>query len=205
MVYFTHFKTIAFSLMLIIGLKLKAQDTTRLYIFSGVGVINGQGTFGKSVNPSLGFNSGLEFKLKGHVFAQLSVDFNALKYNQQNIDANSSYLFQNTNSTILVLGSNIGYNFNKSNTKWSAFTYLGSGYLKIGEPRVTLENGNTIVQSVINQSNIFGRGGVRIGYKTNSSFFQTLYLDTTYWASAAKVQGGNVKGISILIGTRLTM
>ena len=205
MIYLTHFKTIALTLMLLVSLKLKAQDTTRLFIFSGVGIINGLGTFGKSVKPSLGFNSGLELKLIGHVFAQLSIDFNALKYNQQNIDANSSYLFQNTNSTLLVLGGNIGYNFNKPNTKWSAFTYLGSGYLNIGEPRVTLEKGNTIVQSVVNQSNIFGRGGVRIGYKTKSSFFQTLYLDTTYWASAAKVQGGNVKGISILIGTRLTM
>lgn len=205
MLHLPQFKAIAFFVLFIVSLNLKAQDTTRLYIFSGVGVIQGQGVFGESVKPSLGFNSGLELKLKGNLFAQFSVDFNSLKYNQRTLDAQSPYLFQNTNSTLLMLGLNIGYNFNNPNTKWSGFTYLGSGYLNIGEPRVKLEKGNNIVQSVVNQSSIFGRGGFRIGYKTNSSFFQTLYLDTTYWTSAATVQGGKVGGISILIGTRLTM
>jgi hypothetical protein len=205
MMYHTQLKTVLLFGMLVISLHLKAQDTTRLYIFSGVGVINGQGIFGKSVKPSLGFYSGLELKLKGNLFSQFSIDYNALKYNQRNIDASSPYLFQNTSSTLLLLGLNIGYNFNKTSTKWSGFTYLGSGYLNIGEPRVKLEKGNTIVQSVVNQSSVFGRGGFRIGYKTNSSFFQTLYLDTTYWTSSATVQGGKVSGISILVGTRLTM
>lgn len=192
-------------MLLLANLNLTAQDTNRLYIFSGVGVIIGQGVFGKSVKPSLGFNSGLELKLKGNLYCQASIDFNSLTYNQQNIDANSPYLFQNTNSTLLMLGFNIGYNFHKSDTKWSVFTYLGSGYLNIAEPRVTLANSNTIVQSVVSQSNIFGKGGLRIGYKTGSSFFQTVYLDTSYWASSVVAQGGNVNGISVLIGTRLTM
>jgi hypothetical protein len=205
MIHLTQFKTIILSLMLVLAFNLKAQDTARLYLFSGVGVINGQGVFGKSVKPSLGFNSGLELKLKGNLFSQFSIDFNSLKYNQQDIDASTPYLFQNANSSLLMVGLNIGYNFNKPNIKWSGFVYLGSGYLNIGEPRVKLEKENTIVQSVVNQSSIFGRGGFRVGYKTNSAFFQTLYLDTTYWTSAASVQGGKVGGLSIFIGTRLTM
>lgn len=205
MLHLPQFKAIVLFLMLVVNLNLKAQDTTRFYIFSGVGVINGQGIFGKSVKPSLSFNSGLELKLKGNFSTQFSIDFNSLKYNQQNIDAQSPYLFQNTSSTLLRLGLNIGYNFNNPNTKWSGLTYLGTGYLNIGEPRVTLEKGNAIVQSVVNQSSVFGRGGFRIGYKTNSSFLQMLYLDTSYWTSSAIVQGGKVNGISILIGTRLSM
>lgn len=192
-------------MLLLANLNLTAQDTNRLYIFSGVGVIIGQGVFGKSVKPSLGFNSGLELKLKGNLYCQASIDFNSLTYNQQNIDANSPYLFKNTNSTLLLLGLNIGYNFNKPQTRWSALTYLGSGYLNIAEPRVTLANSNTIVQSVVIQSNIFGRSGIRIGYKTGSSFFQTIYLDTSYWTSSVLAQGGKVNGTSILFGTRITM
>jgi hypothetical protein len=201
-----HCKKSVFLLALsLISLTAMAQDSTKFYIFSGIGVINGLGTFGKSVKPSLAFNSGIELKLRKNVFCQLSVDFNALTYNQQHIENNSPYLFQNTNSTLLVVGLNIGYQFAKPNTRLSGFAYVGSGYLNIGEPRVTLNSANTIVQSVSNTSNIFGRGGFRIGYKTNSAFFQTIYVDTTYWASPAVAQRGNVKGISILIGTRITM
>jgi hypothetical protein len=203
--YVHQYPPIFLFFLLFINLKLTAQDSSRLYIFSGIGVINGQGVFGKSVKPSLGFNSGLEIKLKKNLFCQASVDFNALTYNQQKIDAQSPYLFQNTNSTLLILGLNIGYNFNKPDLKWSVFTYLGSGYLNLSEPRVTLSNSNTIVQSTLSQANIFGRGGIRIGYKTGSSFFQTLYLYTSYWASSLIAQGGNVNGISVLIGTRITM
>jgi hypothetical protein len=205
MIYRPYFKKITLFILLLINLNLKAQDTSRLYIFSGVGIINGQGIFGKSVKPSLGFNSGLEIKLKKNLFTQFSIDYNALNYNQQNIDAKSSYLFQNTSSTLLILGLNIGYNFTIPKTKWSSFTYLGSGYLKISEPRATLDGNNKIIQSAVSQSNIFGRGGIRIGYKTGSSFFQTVYLDTSYWASSVIAQGGRVNGISMLIGTRLTM
>jgi hypothetical protein len=199
-----HPKIILF-ILLFFTLNLKAQDSTRLYIFSGIGVINGQGIFGESVKPSLGFNSGLEIKLKRNIFCQFSVDFNSLNYNQRNIDTHSPYLFQNTSSTLLILGLNIGYNFNKTTSKWSGFTYFGSGYLNIAEPRVILKNANTIVQNIVNQSSIFGRGGLRIGYKTGSSFFQTIYIDTSYWTSSVISQGGNVNGISILFGTRITM
>jgi Outer membrane protein beta-barrel domain len=189
----------------VLSINLKAQDSTKFYIFSGVGVINGQGVFGKSVKPSLGFNSGIELKLNQHFFTQFSLDFNSLKYNQQSIDTHSSYLFQNTSSNLLMLGLNIGYNFNKPTSKWLVSTNLGSGFVNIGEPRVQLNNANTIVQTVVNKSNIFGRGGFRIGYKTPSAFFQTVYASVDYWTSKTIVQGGQVQGISILIGTRIAM
>jgi Outer membrane protein beta-barrel domain len=198
-------KGILIAFLCLISINLKAQDSTKFYIFSGVGMINGQGEFGKSIKPSLGFNSGVELKLKHHLFCQFSIDFNSLKYNQQKTDNNSPYLFQNTSSNVLMLGANFGYNFNKTTDKWLASVYLGSGFLNIGEPRITLKNANTIVQSTVSQSNIFGRTGARFGYKTSSTFFQTLYLDFGYWTSPATVQNGKVQGISLLIGTRITM
>ena len=140
-------KSILMAFLFLISLNLKAQDSTKFYIFSGVGMINGQGEFGKSIKPSLGFNSGLELKLKDHLFCQFSIDFNSLKYNQQKLDANSPYLFQNTSSNVLMLGANLGYNFNKTTNKWLASIYLGSGFLNIGEPRIALNNANTIRQS----------------------------------------------------------
>ena len=185
--------------------RTEAQDTTRFYIVSGVGILNGQGIFGKSVQPSIGFNSGVGFKLKQNLSALVTIDFNSLKYSQQNIDTNSPFLFQNTSSSLLMIGVHAGNDFHIRHSKWSVFTYLGGGYLNIGEPRVQLENANTIVQNVVRQSNVFGRGGVRLGYKTSSAFFQTLYLDASYWASPAVVQGGHIKGVSLYLGTRIVM
>jgi hypothetical protein len=191
--------------LVFLSLSLKGQDSTKFYIFSGVGVIKGQGAFGKSIKPSLGFNSGVEFKLRHHLFCQLSIDFNSLKYNQQKLDDKSPYLFQNTSSNVLMLGANLGYTFNKPSDKWLASVYLGSGFLNIGEPRVTLAPNNTITQSTISHPTIFGRGSARLGYKTNSAFFQTLYTEVIYWASPAIVQTGNVNGLTIYVGTRVTM
>jgi hypothetical protein len=196
-------KGILMAFLILISLNLKAQDSSKLYFYSGIGLISGQGVFGKSVKSSLAFNSGLEFKLKNRFFCQASIDFNALKYNQQNLDANSPYLFQNTSSTLLLVGANLGYNFTQPSDKWLISAYLGTGYLNIGEPRITLSKTNIVTQSTASQANIFGRGGARIGYKTKSAFFQTLYADFTYWTSSTTVQAGNVQGISFLVGTRM--
>lgn len=200
--FLIHFLT---AFLLLTSFSLKAQDSTKFYIFSGVGMIDGQGEFGKSIKPSLGFNSGLELTLKHQLFCQFSIDFNSLKYNQQKLDNSSPYLFQNTSTNVFMLGINLGYNLNKPTDKWLASVYLGSGFLNIGEPRVTLNSANTIVESTYSQSTVFGRTGARFGYKTKSAFFQTLYLDFGYWASPATVQDGKVQGISLLIGTRVTM
>jgi hypothetical protein len=184
---------------------LKSQDTKQAYFFSGIGIINGQGTFGKSVEPSVGFNSGIELKFKKHFLAQLSVDFNSLKYNQKVLDNNSTLLFTNTNSTLLTIGANIGYNFTEPDAKWLLSTYVGSGYFNIGEPRATLVNNRTVLQSTVNQSSIFGRLGFRVGYKTPSAFFQTLYINAEYWSSPAVIQGGKANGVSFFVGTRMVI
>ncbi|MFC0773353.1 hypothetical protein [Terrimonas alba] len=87
--------------------------------------------------------------------------------------------------------------------KWFISFYGGGGYLNIGEPRVTIDNTSNIAkQEVARESDIFGRAGGKLAYRTKSNFFQTLYLDISYWASPANVQGGNVNGFSFYIGTR---
>jgi hypothetical protein len=101
------------------------------------------------------------------------------------------------------LGLNGGKNFPFKNPGWFTSLYGGGGYLNIGEPRVTVDNiSNIATQDVTRKSNVFVRAGGRLAYKTKSNFFQTLYLDASYWASPAKVQGGNVSGFSFYIGTR---
>lgn len=189
--------------LLVMSLQSMAQENGKLFFTSSVGFVNAQGQFGKAFNSTLAFNSGVEVALKNNWFAQLLFDFNALQYDQQIRDANSPYLFQNTNSSLLLLGLNGGKNFQLSNPRWFTSLYGGLGYLNIGEPRVTIDNiSNIAEQHVARKSNMFGRGGARLAYKTNSSFFQTLYLDASYWASPAKVQGGIVNGFSFYIGTR---
>jgi hypothetical protein len=201
------FKKRIFSFLLSFSvlLSLNGQITKQAYLFSGVGIINGRGTFGKSVEPSIGFNSGIELKLRKHFLAQVSIDFNSIKYNQKELDKNSPFLFTNTNSNLLALGVNVGYNFNEPDSKWLLSTYVGSGYFNIGEPRAVVVSQNTISQSTVNQSSIFGRLGFRVGFKTSSAFFQTLYINTEYWSSPAVIQGGKANGISFFIGTRMAI
>jgi hypothetical protein len=133
------------------------------------------------------------------------VDFNSLNYSQQQTDARSPLLFQNTSATFISLSANIGYNFKSDKTKWFGSLYVGAGYLNTGEPRVVLSSPSVVVQSTVRQSSILGRTGFRVGYKTSSDFFQTLYFDASYWRSSATIQGGKVQGISILVGTRIVV
>ena len=182
---------------------LLAQENGKLFFTTSFGLINAQGKFANAFKSTLAFNSGVEMSLKKNWFAQLVFDFNALKYDQQIRDANSPFLFQNTNSSLLLLGLNGGKNIYFKNPKWFTSVYAGGGYLNIGEPRVTVDNITNIArQEVARESNVFGRAGARLAYKTKSNFFQTLYFDASYWASPAKVQGGNINGFSFYIGTR---
>jgi hypothetical protein len=194
---------IAFVVTLSINQSLVAQENGKLFFTTAFGLINAQGKFANAFKSTLAFNSGVEMSLKKNWFGQLVFDFNALKYDQQIRDANSPFLFQNTNSSLLLLGVNGGKNIYFKNHKWFTSVYAGGGYLNIGEPRVTVNNVTNIAkQDVARESNVFARSGVRLAYTTKSKFFQTLYLDGSYWASPAKVQGGNVNGFSFYIGTR---
>lgn len=182
---------------------LQAQESGKLFFTTAFGLINPQGKFGDAIQSTLAFNSGVEMALKKNWFAQAVFDFNALKYDQQIRDDNSPFLFQNTNSSLLLLGLNGGKNVPFKNPKWFASFYGGGGYLNIGEPRITVDLVSSIAkQDVARESNVFVRGGSRLAYKTKSNFFQTIYLDASYWASPAKVQGGRVNGFSFYIGTR---
>lgn len=195
--------TVAFVITVFINQSLSAQENGKLFFTTSFGVIAPQGKFGKAIKSTMAFNSGVEMALKNNWYSQLIFDFNALKYDQQVRDANSPFLFQNTNSSLLLLGLNGGKNIPFKSKKWFTSLYGGGGYLNIGEPRITIDNiGNIAKQDVARKSSVFARGGARLAYKTKSSFFQTLYLDGSYWTSPAKVQGGNVNGFSFYIGTR---
>ena len=186
-----------------IGCSLNAQDKGKLYFTTSFGLISTQGEFGKAVKSTLAFNSGVEMAMKKNWYSQLVFDFNALKYDQQIRDANSPYLFQNTNSSLLLLGINSGRNKYFKNKSWFASLYGGGGYLNIGEPRITVDNNTSIArQEVSRKSSVFARGGTRLAYKTKSNFFQTIYFDASYWTAAAKIQGGIINGFSFYIGTR---
>jgi hypothetical protein len=188
---------------LVISIAGSAQENGKIFFTTSFGLINAQGKFGNAFKSTLAFNSGVELAMKKNWFGQVVFDFNALQYDQQVKDENSPFLFQNTNSSLLLLGLNGGKNIPFKNPKWFISFYGGGGYLNVGEPRVTVDLISNIArQDVARESNIFGRVGSRLAYKTKSNFFQTLYLDASYWASPAKVQDGRVNGFSFYIGTR---
>lgn len=187
----------------IIASKAKAQESGKLFFTTGFGNIVPQGKFSNAYKSTIAFNSGVEMSLKKNWFGQLVFDFNAMTYDQQIRDNISPFLFQNTNSSLLLLGLNGGKNIILKNPKWFTSFYGGGGYLNIGEPRVTINTITNIAkQDVARNSNVFGRAGMRLAFKTKSNFFQTIYFDASYWASPAKIQGGNVSGFSFYIGTR---
>lgn len=196
-------RTVIFILAISATSHTMAQESGKLFFTTSVGLIAPQGKFSKAIKSTLAFNSGVEMSMKNNWYSQLVFDYNALKYDQQIKDASSPFLFQNTNSSLLLLGLNGGKNIPFRNKKWFTSIYGGAGYLNIGEPRVTIDNtANIATQDVTRKSSVFGRGGARLAYKTKSNFFQTLYLDASYWASPAKVQGGNINGFSFYVGTR---
>lgn len=194
---------VGFIILLFSSQLLPAQESGKLFFTTAVGSINPTGRFKDAVQSTLAFNSGVEMALKKNWYTQVVFDFNALKYDQQIRDGNSPFLFQNTNSSLLLLGLNGGKNIFLKNHKWFISFYGGGGYLNIGEPRVTVDLVSSIAkQDVARESNVFARGGSRLAYKTRSNFFQTVYFDVSYWTSPATIQGGRVNGISFYIGTR---
>lgn len=132
-----------------------AQETGKLYFTTSFGVIAPQGEFSKAIKSTMAFNSGIEMALKNNWYSQLVFDFNALKYDQQIRDASSPYLFQNTNSSLLLLGLNGGKNIPFENRKWFTSLYGGGGYLNIGEPRITIDKiANIAIQDVARKSSV---------------------------------------------------
>lgn len=180
-----------------------AQQDSKLFLTTGAGIIKVRNSLNDVLKPTIAFNSGLEVTSKKNLFAQATIDFNSLKYDQKLKDNNSPYLFQNTNSSLLVLGINGGKNFIVNN-KCFFSGYIGTGYLNIGEPRVTLQN-QIVTQQVTREKNIFGRAGARVAYDCPIRFLQKIYLDANWWTSPVKVQGSQLNGFSFFIGTRMGM
>jgi hypothetical protein len=191
--------------MINISVAATAQDNTKLFFTTGIGLIKTPGKLSNVFHPSIAFNSGIEIMNSKKWFAQGTLDFNTLRYSQQVKEDRSPYLFQNTGSSLFMVALNGGKNFYFGHNKWLASLYAGSGYLNIGEPRLVQESPNTIKQQVSRNGNIFGKAGGRIGYKTRIKFLQTIYFDGSWWKSPAVVQGHKLNGISLFLGTRMSM
>lgn len=185
-------------------INVTAQDTSKLFFTTSVGILSPLSKFSNAYKTSLALNSGIEYMVSKNYFLQFVLDFNAVNYDQQVKDASSNYLFQNTSSSVFLVGLNVGRNIsiNKSGSLFVS-PYLGLGYANIGEPRLTINNTtNMITQEVTRMNGLFTRGGLRLGYKTNSKVLQTIYLDASYWTTNITVQNSKPQALSILVGTR---
>ena len=181
-----------------------AQDSTRIFVTTGAGIIKSPGALSEVLHPSIAFNSGLEVVNKKGWFLQGNVDFNSLKYNQRYKDDGSPYLFKNTSSSLIMLSVNGGKNFYFGN-RWFSSAYIGGGYLNIGEPRLHQESEAIIRQEIKRMGSVFGKAGTRLAYKTKFKLLQTIYFDGSYWRSPLQVQGAKLSGVSLFLGLRMSM
>jgi hypothetical protein len=182
-----------------------AQDSSRIFFTSSVGLLVPTSNFSNAYQRSLALNSGIEYKFKKDYFVQFNLDFNAVKYNQQVKDKNSNFLFQNTNSSLLLAGFNLGKNISLSpSKKLFASPYLGIGYANIGEPRLTVDSNQGIIsQNVTRMQGLYAKGGFRVLYQTKSKILQTIFIDPSYWTSNVDVQQSIAQAFSLLVGTRI--
>jgi hypothetical protein len=177
-----------------------------IHLTTGVGINKIQGKPGNTFRSTVAFNSGFEKSFTNNWFAQLEANFNTLKYDQQEKDMNSDYLFQNTNSSLFMIGVNFGRDFPFGKSPWFVSPYVGSGYINIGEPRLSVhEPTGIITQDVVRKSGILGKAGGRVGFNTHTKLLQTIYLDGSYWTSSLKTSGNTFRSISVFIGLRMTM
>ncbi len=195
---------IALLISLVAAQVTQAQDTGRVYFTTGVGMVAPLSGFANAYRNSLALNSGIEYKISKHYFAQFVLDFNAIRYSQQIKDAGSPYLFQNTSSSVFLAGIHAGRNIALSRSgRFFASPYLGLGYANIGEPR--LKAGNTpgvFVQQVNRMKGLFTRQGLRLGLVTRSKILQTLYADVSHWSAHIRIQDSRPQTLSLLVGTR---
>lgn len=176
-----------------------------VHLTTGAGVNKILGKLGNTFRSTIAFNSGFEKQLNKNWYLQAEANFNTLKYDQQQKDDNSTFLFRNTNSSLFMLGLNGGKDFLFAD-HWFVSLYGGTGYINIGEPRVSIDEINDIVtQSVKRRSGILGKGGSRLGINTQSKIFHTLYIDASYWTSTLRTQGKTLNSVAIFAGMRMAM
>lgn len=200
-----RYKKAGIMVAIAIGMVVACRAQQNKFLFTtGIGLIKSPGALSKVIHPTVAFNSGLEYTGKTNWFAQLTLDFNSLKYDQRKLDENSPYLFQRTSSSLVQGAINGGYNIYLGG-KWLLSPYAGGGYLNIGEPRLVMKDDVVFRQEVIRKGGLFGKAGTRIGYKTKIKFLQTIYLDASWWQSPVQVQGAGLQGISLFVGTRMSM
>lgn len=182
-----------------------AQDSSKLFFTTSIGVLSPLSKFSNAYKTSLALNSGIEYKISKNNFIQFVLDFNAVNYSQQVKDGGSNFLFQNTSSSVFMLGFNAGRNINLNKAgNFFVSPYIGLGYANIGEPRLTFNNTtNIITQEVTRMSGLFTRGGLRFAFKTQSKILQTIYIDALYWTTNITVQDSKPQALSILVGTRV--
>ena len=94
-----------------IGIVAAGSAQKNKFLFTtGVGLIKSPGALSKVIHPTVAFNSGLEYTGKTNWFAQVTLDFNSLKYDQRRLDESSPYLFQRTSSSLIQGAISGGYN-----------------------------------------------------------------------------------------------
>jgi len=185
---------------------MDAQESKKIGFTTGIGINKIQGRLHQVFRSTVAFNSGLELALGKNWYAQAELNFNSLKYDQQKKADNSSYLFQNTNSSLLLLGLNGGKDFHLGKSGWFTSLYGGADFISVGEPRISIDEDKKIVtQTAARRSGIFGKAGGRFGVNTKSKIFQTLYIDGAYWLSSVSTQGASLKGISVFAGIKMSM
>jgi Outer membrane protein beta-barrel domain len=194
-----------FVVCLLFSLNTLGQDSTRFYFNSSVGLLNPIAKFAKSYSTSPAVNSGFEYFLTKKYFIQGELGFNAVKYSQQIKDPNSVFLFQNTNSSVLMLGINLGRKIHFSPTsKLFIQPYVGIGYANIGEPRLLVDNNLKIIkQEVTRMQGIFTKLGNKFAYRTKSKVLQTVFIDASYWSGYLTIQESKPQGITVLFGTKV--
>ena len=185
---------------------LFSQEKSKIHLTTGIGIHNIQGKLKNTFKSTVAFTSGFEKAFHKNWYGQVDVNFNSLKYDQRAKDESSPYLFQNTTSSLFMLGANFGRDFRFGKSAFFSSLYAGSGYLNIGKPRVNLDEVNNIItQSTVRKGGILGKAGGRIGLNTKSTFLQTIYLDGSWLSSSIRTEGENFRSFSIFIGLRMSM
>ena len=199
-------KNLIFVLLLMCGNVLFAQDTTKITLTTGVGIISMPGALSKVLKSSITFNSGIELKLKKNWFLQGDVSLNSIGYNQIIRDNATNYLFENANSSLFQVSVSSGYSFKFLPSKFSLDLYAGPGFQRFGEPRVSNNTTAQVTrQNIVFSNTVFGKVGSRLSYKTNSSLLQTIYFEATYFTSPLHVQTYRLQGFTYCVGTKFSL
>lgn len=189
-----------------IFLSANAQYDNKLHLNTGIGINNIQGKLKNTFGSTIAFNSGFERSFDKHLYGQIEVSLNTLKYDQQVKDDNSPYLFQNTTTSFFMIGTNWGYDFHLCRSQWFTSLYGGTGFLTLGKPRVTIDEVNNVaIQKIIRVNGFFGKAGGRIGLNTGSNTFHTLYIDGSWMTSTVKSEGSTFRNVAVFIGMRMAM